>query len=116
MGQISTPHQALENEFSCYYLGDELPPLQSDAFRSSLPQRTWASAIRLRQAVGDDNIGELINTLESLKESPDGALMGEITTATLIGWADDPKDWAVFQNLINQIIKYLQSDPGPRPQ
>jgi hypothetical protein len=115
MRQPSSPHQAIENEFGCYYLGDELPPLQSDAFRASLPQRTWTSAIRLREAVGEDRVGDLIRALESLKTTPDGILMGEIESATLIGWTDDPQDWAVFQGLVDQIIDFLRKAPGPRP-
>lgn len=116
MGQNSSPHQAIENEFSCHYLGDELPPVQSDAFRTFLPQRAWASAARLRHAVGYGRVDELISIQESMKATPNGTLMGEITHATLIGWVDEPKDWAVFQNLIDQLIRFLRQGLGPRPQ
>ena len=38
-----------------------------------------------------------------------------IITSTMIGWPDDPKDWAVFNELVDQIIDYLRKEPGPQP-
>ena len=116
MGQILDPHKALESEFVCYFNGDELPVVHDEAFLASLPQRAWASAHRLRHAVGDDKINELIAVLQSLKEEPEGILMSVIAARSLVAWQDDPRDWAVFQNLINQLISFLRQPPGPRPQ
>lgn len=116
MGQIISLDKALENEFSCYYHGDELPPVRSDVFLTTLPQRTSASSLRLRRAIGDERVLDLIDLLKSLKDDPCGATMSVITNATLVGWADDPQSWAVFQSLIEQLIEALRSGPSPHPK
>ena len=103
-----TAHKALENELSCHYHGDELTSVQGAAFRLSLRRRTWASAVRLRRAVGESGIAQLIEELKALKTAPYGYLMCVIIEATLIGWPDDPRDWAVFRELVDQLIGHLQ--------
>lgn len=108
MGPLLTPQKAIENELACYYHGDELPPLHSTAFRVSLRRRTWASAVRLRRAVGPDAVAQLITALQSMKSEPYGFLMCVVIEATLIGWPDDPCDWAVFQQIVDQIIEQLR--------
>ena len=116
MGQTLDPRKALEQEFVCYWNGDELPAVQSEAFLSSLPQRAWASAHRLRRAVGEDRVGELLDVLRSLKEEPGGVLMSVIAGRSQISWQDDPQDWAVFQRVVDQLIDFLRRGPVPRPQ
>lgn len=116
MGQTLDLHKALEHEFVCYFNGDELPVVHSEAFLASVPQRAWASAHRLRRAVGEDKVAELIDVLQALKEEPDGTLMSVIAARSLVGWQDDPQDWAVFQKLLDQLIGFLRQGPGPRPQ
>lgn len=116
MGQTVEPQKALEQEFVCYWNGDELPAVQSEAFLSSLPQRAWASAHRLRQAVGEEQVDALIDVLRSLKEEPDGVLLSVIAGRSQISWQDDPRDWAVFQGIVDQLIDFLRRGPVPRPQ
>ena len=108
MGQTVDILKALEDEFACYYHGDELPPVHSEAFHDSLLQRASASASRLRRAIGDDNVNHLISVLESLKRNSRDDLLSSITEATLLGWADDPQTWAVFQHLIDQFVASLR--------
>jgi hypothetical protein len=114
MGPSKTPEKAIENELSCYYHGDELASVQSAAFRLSLRRRTWASAVRLRRSVGEPAVAQLVRVLESLHAEPYGFLMCVIIEATLIGWPDDPRDWMVFREIVEQIIHHLHH-PGPRP-
>ena len=114
MSAIKTPQKAIESEFVCYYNGDELNE-RSDEFRSQLPRMTWASARRLRNAVGIEQVPDLIAMLESMKAEPYGPMMSVIINRTMIGWPDDPKDWAVFNELIDQIIDFLRREPGPQP-
>ena len=114
MRQSKSPQEALDDEFSCHYNGDEIS-VRSESFRATLYQRAWASARRLRHAVGENNLPELINVLASLKAEPYGTLMSNLMEGSLTWWADDPQDWAVFKDLVEQIITYLQQDPGPRP-
>lgn len=111
-----TPQEALDSEFTCYYSGDEISSVQSESFRSTLPRQAWDSAHRMRSAVGENHIPALVAVLESLKAEPYGPLMCNLMEGSLIGWADDPQDWAVFQILVDRIIQYLNADPGPRPQ
>lgn len=108
MGPLVNPQIAIENELACYYHGDELPSLHSAAFRLSLRRRTWASAVRLRRAVGESAVAQLVCTLQSMQTEPYGFLMCVVIEATLIGWPDDPRDWAVFVEIINQIIEQLR--------
>jgi hypothetical protein len=115
MGQILDPRKALEHEFVCYFNGDELPVVHSEAFLATLAERAWASGLRLRHAVGEDKVAELIGVLQSLKEEPEGTLMSVIAGRSQVSWQDDPQDWAVFQRLVEQLIKFLQQGPGPRP-
>lgn len=116
MRQHIEPQRAIESEFVCYYNGDEIGFVNNDAFRISMPRRAWDSAHRLRHAVGDDKLVELIGNLEFLRANADAPQMINLMEASLTWWADDPQDWAVFQDLVDRIIKNLQSDPGPRPQ
>src|SRR3990167_5374747 len=114
MSWIKTPQQAIESEFVCYYNGDELNE-RSDEFRAQLPMMTWASARRLRNAVGAEKVPDLIGVLESMKAEPYGPMMSTIITSTMIGWPDDPQDWAVFKDLLDRIIDFLRKEPGPQP-
>jgi len=109
------PPAALDHELSCWYNGDELGSVRTEAFRTSLPRRAFDSAERLRQLVGEDKVAELIGVLETLKSEPNSTLMRNLMEGSQTWWADAPQDWAIFQNLVDQIIKYLQPNPGPRP-
>lgn len=115
MRQFQSPQEALDQEFSCYYNGDEIGFVRSESFCATLPQRAWASARRLRHAVGENRLPELIDVLESLKAEPHGPLMCKLMEGSLTWWTDDPQDWAVFQALVDQIIEFLRKEPGPRP-
>lgn len=107
MAPLLSPQRAIENELSCYYHGDELTSLHSAAFRLSLRRRTHASAVRLRRAVGHAAVAQLVAVLRSLKAEPYGFLMCVVIEATLIGWPDDPRDWAVFCEIVEQICEQL---------
>lgn len=104
-------HKAIKSEFTSYYQLDELPaPWTEEVLRTQLPQRARASAIRLRRVVGEDNIPALVGIFEEMRNDPGHALIQRIGSSTMMVWSDDPEDWRVFQQLIDQIVANLRSE------
>lgn len=106
--------KAIKSEFTCYYQLDELPATWADqALRTELPQRAWASALRLRRVVGPASLPALAALLLEMRNDPSHPLVQRIGSSTMMMWSDEPEDWRVFQQLIDQIIGNLQADSAP---
>jgi hypothetical protein len=109
MAKTKDVEQAIEDEFGCYYLIDELPPERHNDFcRTQLPGIAAKSAERLRSAVGEDHVNDLVKVLRNLRNDPSHPLVTAIGEASLMGWADEPEDWHVFQTLLDAIIDHLK--------
>jgi hypothetical protein len=98
--------EALKQEFACYYLPDEL----EEGWEDSLPQMAWASASRLSDRVGENNIQDLIQVLTDARNDPDHPIIQMICDETLIDWIDEPTDWQLLQNLLDKIVVNLKPE------
>ncbi|MEH2250342.1 hypothetical protein [Nostoc sp.] len=97
---------ALKQEFGCYYLADEL----QEEWEDSLSQMAWASASRLGDRVGENNIQDLIQLLKDARNDPNHTVIQMICNETLVDWIDEPTDWQVLQNLLDMIIMNLKQE------
>jgi hypothetical protein len=103
--------RAIESELATYYNGDELPFW--DRFIASLPMRVPASSRRLRAAVGEGGVAELVTTLHRLRDEPDHPMHGHIAGSSQIHWPEDPESWQAFRAFADLLVAMLQAD-GPQ--
>mgnify|MGYP003596707593 CR=1 FL=1 len=114
MSRKQTPEEAISSEFGRYY-GDDLPAVNTAAFRASIPQRAEYSAYRMRHLIEDDKLPELIALLDSVKHEPHGRVMNLISVGGPHHWPDDAQDLAVLNEIIEQILTHLRADPRSLP-
>jgi hypothetical protein len=49
-----------------------------------------------------------VKVLRNLRNDPSHPLVTAIGEASLMGWADEPENWHVFQTLLDAIIDHLK--------
>jgi hypothetical protein len=99
-----TIEQALSNEFGAYWHGDELPPRSNEKFYE---QNARQAAIRLRQAVGANQLASLKSYLEAIRNDPAHPFLAELVNTTGVGWMDEPERWSLFQRVVDLIVQSL---------
>jgi hypothetical protein len=101
--------QVIWQEFSSQYLPDELPLKWEESFlEKELPEMARRSALRLKHALKNDHVQELIELLETASQEPNHLFIQTICDATLIDWANEPENWIVLQKLLDLIAMHLK--------
>src|SRR5690349_11342239 len=110
MPYIYSPMQAIEHEFSAYYIADEIPFDWGDdeALEQQVTNSAASSARRLKRLVGDDNVMELVRILREGNDSADTTLVQKLIDITDFEWTED-EYWPTLQSLLGQIASHLQS-------
>lgn len=98
----------VEDEFSCYYLVDELPEWNEENIETMIPKMTADSAERLLTRVDKSKIEDMVRILSELRNGRKHPLLKRITEGSLMGWDDTEKDWRVFQIIVDGIIANLR--------
>lgn len=98
-----TPKQAVLHEFSTQYLVDEMPRFTPEFLETVLPRWAKASALRLSGQV--DDIGDLIQLADDLRQNPKHPMLPDLEHATSIDWTDE---WSVFSRLMDLLIGSLR--------
>lgn len=106
--------KAIENEFSCHYLADELPPLTEQFIERELPGRASASAARLYQRVGPSRAGELISLLRAMRTSANHPLTRRLSD-DMIDWTEE-ENWPAFVRLLELIADGIEHKLAPDPR
>jgi hypothetical protein len=106
MKNNSNIQEALKQEFGCYYIADEL----LEGWEDSLPQMARASASRLSDRVGENDIQDLNQLLKDARNDPNHPVIQMICDETLIDWVDEPTDWQVLQKLLDLIVTNLKQE------
>ncbi len=97
------------NEFAGQYLPDALPPEWGREFlESRLPRMAVASAARLRQRVGRDDLDALAAVLEAASDNPHDPLVDALCGVNMVDWQDAPGGWRVLQRLLGLIHQGLR--------
>jgi hypothetical protein len=109
MAKTTDLQQLIDQEFSCYYMSDELPAAWDESFmEKELPKMARRSAVRLKHELKGENPQELIELLVTASQDPNHSMVQMICDATLIDWPEEPEDWSVLQKLLNQIAMNLK--------
>jgi hypothetical protein len=98
----------IENEFSCYYLADELPEWNEENIEKVIPEMAAESAERLLTRIDKSQIEDMVSVLSDLRDNREQPLLKKIIEGTLMGWDGAEKDWRVFQIIIDGIIANLE--------
>ncbi len=96
--------EAVWQEFSCYYLPEELGP----GWQQHLPQMARASAGRLIDCLDDQRLHQLEWLLEQAWQNPDHPMVRLISDATMIDWFEGDGDWQELQQLLVHLVAQLQ--------
>src|SRR5690349_18128898 len=99
--RLQSPGDALVDELTCYFNGDELPG-PPDLARH-LREEAAHSADRLAHRVGAARLGELAELLRVIRDDPRHQLIPTINSRTLIDW-DEPSSWPLFQDFLGQVL------------
>jgi hypothetical protein len=101
---------AIINEFTSYYLSDELPRERNSShfLQTELPNMAAESAERLKRLVGENNINKLVKVLQDMRNDTSHPLIKEISNNTLVAWDIDPDNRYFFQILLDTIITSLR--------
>lgn len=113
MENTSDVEQAVKNEFTAYYLLDEFPPQWDESFlESDIPERAARSAIHFKDALNDEQISSLVDSLHAASTDPTHPMVSIISAATQIDWVD-PENWPVLQTLLAHIVENLHEYDSP---
>ena len=101
---LASLNQAVEQEFSCYYLADELSPDWED----DLPALASASARRLRGLVSQQCLGDLVRLLNTAAADPTHPVSAALESAMMSDWSD-PDDWRSGSGVLIAVAEALQT-------
>lgn len=103
-----TPHEleeALINEFSTYYLVDDLPRVWNDA---SIAELARESAERLAHGLSPRDREQLLSQLAQVANERQHRVNREISTSSEIDWAGIDSRWEQFSRLLRAVIQQLR--------
>jgi hypothetical protein len=96
-------------EFSSYYLPEELPAQWSNSFlENELPEMARKSALRLNYSLKGYGSPILEDLLESACQDSAHPLIQVICDATLIDWAEETEKWDVLKKILSLIVRELK--------
>jgi hypothetical protein len=99
----------IDDEFSCYYLIDELPEWSEENIEKMIPEMASESAERLLTRIDKSQIEEMVTILSDMRNNRKHPLLRKIIEGTLVGWDGTEKNWRVFQIIVDSIIANLRS-------
>lgn len=106
MPRLRSIEEALDQEFTCYYMADVLPQWDSAFLTEGLADMAKDSAKRLRHSVGDDQAPILAARLREAADAQGHALVAMICDVTWIEWTEE-ENWPVLQRLLRLIADQI---------
>ena len=94
--------EALDQEFSAYWLDDEIPSFSEEFVAEILPIWARHSAERLRHAVGESEVENLRTFLDVLVRNPRHPFVELLSNSSLIVW-NDADTWPYFVRILEII-------------
>lgn len=101
---MTGPKSALLQEFSNYYLADELPSFLYDGLDD------WAdeSAARLAVKLGTEG-GAAADLLRQAADDRSGPMVEALEKASVYGWTETDEDWTLFRHLVRRIADGIEA-------
>jgi len=99
----------INDEFSSYYLLDELPVWNEENIEKVIPEMAAESAARLLTRIDNSQVENMVSVLLELRNNRKHPLLNKIIDGTLMGWNDSEENWRVFQTIVDSIIANLRS-------
>lgn len=98
----------IENEFSCYYLVDELPEWNEKNIEKAVPEMAAEFAERLLTRIDKSQIEDMVSVLSDLRNNREQPLLKKIIEGALMDWNGAEKNWRVFRIIVDGIIANLE--------
>jgi hypothetical protein len=99
---MTDPRQVLIQEFSSYYMADEIQSL----IRGDLDPWIDASVRRLAYHYGD-RANEVAALLQAAADDRSAPIVADLEAASVYDWSGTDGDWVVFQHIARGIARGL---------
>jgi hypothetical protein len=105
---MTSPQEAIEQEFQSYYHSDELVVSwdQPERAQEEMESHAEASADGLRRTVGHSQLAALRELLDSARSDPHHPLIARLGRASNLDWTE-AQTWPVLQHLLKRIAEHL---------